>query len=255
MSYYYKLAESFIEAVRKIEPGRRPFSYYANVIARRTGYTVIEGVFSSPFSFFRLGIGKSVYALKTMMYVYRNWGEVKRNIFFDPIDLVRYLDRAVDRGERIPIVLWDDAGFWLNAQAGQTRIARAMRKFMNVIRLCTAHLVITAPSHTEVVRGVRNQLNLVHLITPYVFFENPRKQLSRAYTFFGYDHLNQFLRRSVGATLIYTFRVWFRYYPEYEELRKSISKIGARITIEEVEREINEISKKAEGARLEDVEA
>ena len=63
--------------------------------------------------FGRTGAGKSQYALKVSHQFYRDWGEVLRWVVFTPFDFQAAIEELDSRGEWVPVIVWDDAGPWL----------------------------------------------------------------------------------------------------------------------------------------------
>jgi hypothetical protein len=63
--------------------------------------------------FGRTGAGKSQYAMKVSYQFYGDWGEVLRWLVFTPFDFQRVIEDLDSRDAWIPILIWDDAGPWL----------------------------------------------------------------------------------------------------------------------------------------------
>jgi len=230
--------EEFLRIVREvnISPGYRPLSYIINEYAVRTGKSFLEGVFASPWSFQTLGIGKSVYALKLGMKIYKSWDVVKQHIVFMPQDFLAIFDRAIKDGRPVRLIIWDDAGVWIGRMRWLDKYVKTVKEFLNAIRTHCHHIVFTAPSSSEIVRGVRDQLNIFTFISSYS--ENPPQ--SKAVYVFKPD-LDLYMKKRVGEVMEYLFIRHFEYYPEYEVMRRKYVEIGLtrmRTALEEVMKEI-----------------
>jgi len=92
------------------------------------------------------GYGKTSYALWTAYEVYGDWEEVLKHLFFDPLDAVKVMERAVRRGERIPVMIMDDAGLWLDKLTWWEEDKVAFMQFFNLIRSVAAGVIFTVPS-------------------------------------------------------------------------------------------------------------
>jgi len=107
-----------------------------------------------------LGIGKSSYAMKCVAEVYGgidslNWEAVKTHLVFHPRDFVDYCTRMIEKGQRAKVLIWDDAGLWLNALEWNSSFIRAVTKYFNVARTNWAAIILTSPLPTYVTKKVR----------------------------------------------------------------------------------------------------
>ena len=217
----------------------------------------LEAVVSAPRVMFTLGIGKSVYGLKTLYYVYdKNWNIAKQYIVFMPQEFLRIFERAVDENARIPIIVWDDAGHWVGRQRWQNKFVVAVREFLNVIRTHIAVILFTAPRFGELAKGIRDNLNMTGLVRLVVYDKDPRKRRSRYQSYLQPgDEL--FSRRRLPTPVFeWTYSNYFKYYMEYEEKRKQYVEIGLKRTKEALKEiaeqaavELEEIAKKYEPSR------
>jgi len=225
--------------VESIE-GHNP-SLLLNVLAVRTGKSYLEGVFASPFSFESMGIGKTVYSLKVATKVYGSWDVAKQYIVFMPQDFLAVFDRAIKEGKTVKLIIWDDAGVWIGRMRWFDKYVKTVKEFLNAIRTHCHHIIFTAPSAGELVKGVREQLNVYTFISS--VSENPPR--SRA-AFVFRSVLNEYLKkRGIDNIYLYTFSRRFEYYHEYEVMRKKYVEIGlARMknALEEVVKEIRDLT-------------
>ena len=92
------------------------------------------------------GHGKTSYALWTAYEVLGSWDKVLDYLFFNPAEAVRAMSRAVGRGERLPIVIMDDAGLWLDRLTWWEADKVAFIEFFNLIRSVASGVIFTTPS-------------------------------------------------------------------------------------------------------------
>jgi len=238
------------------EPQRYTPSYYIYVLAKKLGTSVLEGVFASNRALFHLGVGKSVYCLKTAMKVYHeDWDEVQKHIVFMPQDFIKRFEEAIDKRKRIRLLIWDDAGFWVGRQRYQTKFVRAVREFLNVIRTHLVYLMVTAPRYGELARGIREQLTYVNFISFYNYVPNIMQRMSRAEIYHASDAEYVYARKhsKPSPLAVYIFKTYFPYYEEYRRIREKyvvIGKLKAEEAFKEIANEaveeMNEVMKKVE---------
>jgi len=232
---------------------RLPPSYYLYRGADYMGTSAAEGVFASPYALYHLGIGKTVYCLKTAYYVYKkNWNIARNYIVFMPHNFLKLFEDAIDKKYRIPLIIWDDAGFWIGAQRWQSKFVRAVREFMNVIRTHLIYLMITAPRYHEVARGIREQLAFINFVKIHVYSENVKERRSVAQLFAARDAENIYSKKTRPTPLYeYHFNQYFEFYNDYRELREKYVQIGKQRAeealkeiAEEAAQELKEIASK-----------
>jgi hypothetical protein len=111
-----------------------------------------------------LRIGKSAYAFKTCVEVLQNLGYDEKNawellkgfIIFHPQHFFDKLDEMKSLGlERIPFLVWDDAGLWLFAMKWRDPFIIAFLQEMNVIGTKIASIIFTTPSPTYILKKLR----------------------------------------------------------------------------------------------------
>ncbi|MEM3964812.1 MAG: hypothetical protein QW584_03720 [Thermofilaceae archaeon] len=231
-----------------------PPSVYLNKYAEDTKISFIEGVFTSPFSLNKRGVGKSVYCLKTLYYVYdKNVDEALRHIVFLPQHFLSLFKTAIDKNIRIRMIVWDDAGFWIGSQRWQSKFTRAIREFLNVIRTHVITIMINAPSLREVARGIRDNLDVIGFVRIHDhYFDN----LNRRSIIYLYDTETWSMRqrRTYPPPLVsWIFKQYLEWYPRYDEMRRQYVEIGVKraeeslkYISEESARELEEIVKSYE---------
>ena len=92
------------------------------------------------------GHGKTSYALWTAYEVLGSWNKVLDHLFFDPAEAVQIMEKAVNTGERLPIIIMDDAGLWLDRLTWWETDKVAFIEFFNLIRSIVAGVIFTTPS-------------------------------------------------------------------------------------------------------------
>jgi hypothetical protein len=256
---FTRLVELVMQRERERRLWRCPPSVIFIKAALYFNTTFIDGAFSSKQTLTQLGVGKSVYAMKTLYHTYnRNWSEAKKYIVFMPQHFLSLFEEAIDKNIRIPAIMWDDASFWIGKMRWQTELVKTIKEFLGVVRTHCAYIIFTAPKPTDIARGIREELNFAAIIRRlYTYHNDPKLSMSRA-EYYSYEALEQLLYRGrhVAPFAYYTFRLWFDYYPEYEEMRKQYVKIGRdrmRERLKEIAREAREefmeIMKKYDPAR------
>ncbi len=107
-----------------------------------------------------LRMGKSAYAMKVLGQVYDYfYGEklspdlLKEFMGFHPAEVI---DAWMNIDKRIPMYIWDDAGFWLYSMDWNNPLLRAIQKYFNVIGTDMNTLVLTTPDPTWILSKLVN---------------------------------------------------------------------------------------------------
>jgi len=107
-----------------------------------------------------LRIGKSAYAMKVLGQVYEYYfgrplspDLVQDFMGFHPADVV---DRWIKIKRRIPMYVWDDAGYWLYSMDWNDPLLRAIQKYINVIGTDMNCLMLTTPDPTWILSKLLN---------------------------------------------------------------------------------------------------
>jgi hypothetical protein len=104
-----------------------------------------------------LGVGKSVYAIKNAIEVYKgDINTVKDHIVFHPKDFVDRCLRMSETGKREKLLIWDDAGLWLFYLEYSNPFVQAVMKYLNVARTNWGAIIFTTPSPSYVANKLRN---------------------------------------------------------------------------------------------------
>lgn len=201
--YTYSLAELIIET-------------------HREGSNLLVAVVADPRSIHKRGIGKSVYALRILIDVYKTWrwDVLKNYIVFMPQDFLRLLDRIIETGERLPLIVWDDAGFWLNKQRWMNKFVVAVRENLNVIRTAVTAIIFTAPTWNELARGIRDHIDILVLVTR----NNNESSIAKGYKVV--QGVFEEYRRETIFTDYFHIMLPNEIYQPYDRMRRSYVRIG-----------------------------
>jgi hypothetical protein len=112
-----------------------------------------------------MGHGKTSYALWTAYAVLGSWDRVLDYLFFSLEEAVDAMWRHVSRGRRMPIMILDDAGFYLNRLTWWERDKVMFMEVINLARNIAAGIIFTAPSQ-EVPRQILNKVNYRVQVSP-----------------------------------------------------------------------------------------
>lgn len=208
---------------------KMPPSVYFNKFAEETFTSIIEGIFASPFALVRKGVGKSVYCLKTLYYVYgKDVDEALNHVVFLPQHFLSVFKTAVDKNIRIRCIVWDDAGLWVGRQRWQSKFVRAVREFLNVIRTHVITIMINAPSPREVARGIRDNLDVLGFVRIYKNYFDLLNRRSIIYMYDA-DAWSTRSRRAYPPPMVqWIFKQYLDWYPRYMELRKQYVDFGVK---------------------------
>lgn len=92
------------------------------------------------------GFGKTSYALWTAYEVLGSWNKVLKYLFFEPSEAIKVMEEAIRKNRRIPLIIMDDAGLWLDKLTWWKEDKVAFMEFFNLIRSVTAGVIFTSPS-------------------------------------------------------------------------------------------------------------
>lgn len=105
-----------------------------------------------------LRMGKSAYALKVLGEVYDylrgrplSIDLVKDYLGWHPVDVI---DAWLDIEKRIPMYIWDDAGYWLFALQWHDPLLISIQRYMNVIGTDMNTLILTTPDPTWILKKI-----------------------------------------------------------------------------------------------------
>jgi len=110
------------------------------------GVIIVEG---------RQGWGKSCFALLVASSIYDTWKWAKLQKFFayEPNEFIK---RIKLKKKRHPLLVWDDAGNWLNAKDYNTRRVKNACRYFQVARSDWGCILLTTVDAENIVTDVRN---------------------------------------------------------------------------------------------------
>ena len=112
-----------------------------------------------------MGHGKTSYALWTAYEVLGSWDQVLKYLFFDLDDVVRTMWKHVRKRTRIPLLILDDAGLFLNRLTWWEQDKVEFMELMNLARSVSAGIILTSPNQ-EVPRQILNKCNYRVTVKP-----------------------------------------------------------------------------------------
>ena len=110
------------------------------------GVIIVEG---------RQGWGKSCFALLVARHVYDTWkwDVLKRYFAYEPNEFIR---RIRFKKKRHPLLVWDDAGNWLNSKDYNTRRVKNACRYFQVARSHWGCILLTCVDAEHIVTDIRN---------------------------------------------------------------------------------------------------
>jgi hypothetical protein len=112
-----------------------------------------------------MGYGKTSYALWTAYEILKDWDKVLDHLFFDLREAIEFLYKYVRKGSRAPIIILDDAGFFLNRLTWWEKTKVEFMELFNLARTMVACVIITSPTH-EIPRQLLAKTNFRVSVTP-----------------------------------------------------------------------------------------
>lgn len=96
------------------------------------------------------GSGKTTYAMLVAYEVYKDWDAVLDHLYFDPREVLPEFERALETGERIPVVIFDDAGlhlskYLISSSREGFHLTRLLNGLINLARTLVAGIIYTSP--------------------------------------------------------------------------------------------------------------
>lgn len=92
------------------------------------------------------GFGKTSYAMWVAYQIYGNWDDVLKYLCFDPEEAIQHFRNVIKTKKRIPVIIMDDAGLWLDKQTWWEPSKIAFYKFFNLIRSLVGGILFTSAS-------------------------------------------------------------------------------------------------------------
>lgn len=218
-----------------------------------------------------MGHGKTSYAFWTAYEVLGSWDKVLKYTFFDLNEAIETMWRHIDKGSRLKIMIFDDAGFWLNRLTWWREEKVKFMELFNLARTIASGILFTTPSE-EIPRQLVNKCNYRVNVRPLerseVVSESAREVLEVAAKYRlesggvavakGYQlvTLPSFLK-IVRKEYIDYYPLWYPIYEKYMNVRmrhikRRIKELREKMpkTREEIFEEAVELYKKTGDSRL-----
>ena len=123
--------------------------------------------FISAVIFGKQGSGKTTYAMKAMRDVFYKlynlntkdeaWEYVKKYYFFELPEALELIYNAFENNERIPVLLFDDAGIWLSKYQWYEKYMIVFYKFYALARTRVSAILFTSPSPDDIALFLREK--------------------------------------------------------------------------------------------------
>jgi len=161
------------------------------------------------------GFGKSTYACISGAEVYGhnrmkhefyyNWDAVKKHIVWTPRDFIK-LSKKRDQGKepyehKEPLVIWDDAGYWLNAMDFRDKLCITVSKYLEVARTRWAAIIFTVSDQRQILSKIRGiphawSIPIIKASTPGVHNPNYKWVHDRRYAHLHKSWVSEDLKKS-----------------------------------------------------------
>ena len=120
------------------------------ILARLVQSALRRYDFVSAFVIGPQGMGKTTYAMLVAYEVYRDWDLVLSHLYFDPREALPRFKDALKSGERLPLLVFDDAGLHLSKYLVSSsregfHLTRLLNGLVNLARTLTAAIIYTSP--------------------------------------------------------------------------------------------------------------
>ena len=111
------------------------------------------------------GMGKTTYAMLVAYEVYKDWDLVLEHLYFDPREVLPKFEQALETGERIPLVIFDDAGmhlskYLISSSKEGFHLTRLLNGLINLARTLTAGIIYTSPD-MDILKELRKKAWIV----------------------------------------------------------------------------------------------
>ncbi len=109
------------------------------------------------------GYGKTTYSLKVSHEVYKElgysdpWSSALDSLYFDIKGALEILIEAYFQEKRIPVMIFDDAGIWLEKYSWQSQELRTFVRLYKLMRTLVSGVIFTTPSEGDLLKNVREK--------------------------------------------------------------------------------------------------
>ena len=181
--------------------------------------------------------GKTSYALHIGKEVYGSWEEALNHLFFSPLDALNLLDETLEKGERVKLIIMDDAGMWLSKYEWWDEGKIRFSEFYEIVRsVCTC--ILFTSTNLELLKSLigkiwyraKVQQNIPDNILKKVKIPSSQLKLYNLSKIYRLEELPS------GKKIVkyYGFDIYPRYYPDW--VKKEYEKIRFRAVKDRLER-------------------
>jgi hypothetical protein len=199
-----------------------------------------------------MGYGKTSYALWTAYEVLGSWDRVLKHLFFNLDDVIRIMRSYLDKKKRIPILILDDAGFFINRLTWWEEEKIRFMELLNLARTLSAGIIFTTPSE-EIPRQIINKVNFRVSVRPLSDEEvaDQGRDVQEFARSLGLDPIVG-LARGYQVVMLPSFmklikKEYIDYYPLYYPVFQEYEKIRMR----HIKKRLLELSSRKRGSRKE----
>lgn len=140
--------------------------------------------FASAWIISPVGAGKTSYGLNVTAGVFaestptiNDWKKAFAATFLSVDEIFNYMGKAIEHRQRIPILVLDDAGFWLHKLTWWKAEKVAFMSFFQFVRTVCSAIIFTSPVD-ELPKPMRKMINYRVLIQP-LDWESAKEKLER----------------------------------------------------------------------------
>jgi len=112
------------------------------------------------------GIGKTTVAMLLAYEIYNDWDEVLDHLIFAPEEFSELLEQH-DEEERIPCLIFDDAGTWLNKYRYRSHEIVAFCRLYDLMRSLVAVVIFTTPHPHNILKYIREDVDVFIKVREY----------------------------------------------------------------------------------------
>jgi len=220
--------------------------FKAPITAHRIMANMVNDEFTPFIIYGPLGFGKSAYAIKVAGHVLGSWLGLdgpcyelywfKKILGWHPIKVVAQWMMIKDK---LPVYIWDDAGYWLYALEFNHPWIKAVCKYMNVVRTDLGGIIFTSPLPTYITRKVRALPDLINIKIMKRYSSKDTKpshqwaRLARAYYHWTLPDMKQTRVRKLYEDK-FSCRIPDELYEWYKPLRDRYAKEAKRLIFREL---------------------
>ena len=172
-----------------------------------------------------LGSGKTSFALHVSKELLGSWDRVLDHLYFSLDDFLMCIRDLVLRGERVKVIILDDAGSSIPATMWREKEAREISALINLARTYVSSILFTTPDFYDILKRVRVKIN--YLIETRKIEE--RRSLARVYQYkysTGWDKYYRKLVKEIQYPRYYPDDVFRRYNKMRREfIRKLVERL------------------------------